>query len=170
MSTTTTTTEQWSTIEGFNKYEISNLGRVKSNVFSKSKILKSSPVGKKGNQYLATKLTQNGVTKSLIIHIEVAKAFLNHTPNGHKLVVDHIDADTTNNTVGNLQVLTNRENVSKGYRTKKTSSQYTGVSWEKANNKWSAAIRVDYVKRRLGLFVNEIDAHFAYEKALALVA
>lgn len=166
----TTVTEQWKTIEGFNKYEISNLGRVKSNVYKKERIMKSSFIGKKGNQYLSTKLTQNGGTKNIIIHIEVAKAFLNHTPSGHKLVVDHIDADTTNNTVGNLQILTNRENVSKGYLTKKTSSQYTGVSWEKANNKWSAAIRVDYRKRRLGLFVNEIDAHNAYQRALKLVA
>ena len=40
-------------------------------------------------------------------------AFLNHKPNGNKLVVDHINNVKTDNRLSNLQIITQRKNTSK---------------------------------------------------------
>ena len=43
----------------------------------------------------------------------MAMAFLGHTPDGHKLVVDHINGDRSDNRIENLQVVTSRVNSTK---------------------------------------------------------
>ena len=97
------------------------------------------------------------------MHQIVAIAFLNHTPNGLKAVVDHIDNNPLNNELGNLQIITHRKNLSKD---KKGSSKYTGVCWYESRKKWIAGIRVNGKKKHLGYFTNEEEAAEAYQKAL----
>jgi len=48
--------------------------------------------------------------------------------------------------------------------TKKRNSQYTGVT--KSNQKWAASIRYGKDKCYLGCFDTELEAHYAYKKAL----
>ena len=80
--------------------------------------------------------------------------------------VDHIvEGDKSNNVLSNLQMSGSRANTTKHRLSLKTSSQYTGVSWNKGANKWQAQIRIDKQKH-LGLFEFEIDASNAYQKAL----
>jgi len=45
-------------------------------------------------------------------------AFLNHTPCGHKLIVDHINENKLDNRVENLQLITNKQNVIKSIKNK----------------------------------------------------
>lgn len=82
-------------------------------------------------------------------------------------VVDHVDGDTTNNTKANLQVVSNRENVSRAaWVTKK--SAYRGVAWSKKAGKWQAQFRSGGARRWLGYFDSEASAADAYHLECAL--
>lgn len=165
--------EVWLPIKGYDGlYEISDLGRVKSlerfinNMFGtktkiKERFLKFNPDGK---GYLNCRLYKNGVGKTFKIHQLVAIAFLNHTPCGFKLVVDHIDNNPLNNRLDNLQLITNRENSSKDR--KGGTSKYIGVSLASGRKTWLASIRINGKNKYLGYYKTEIEASNAYQKEL----
>jgi len=143
-------------------YEVSNLGNVKSLNYSRTKKEKILTPG--GGKYLSVTLCKNKNKKTFRNHILVAIVFLNHTPNGHKIVIDHINGDRFNNRLDNLQIITQRENSSKDQKV--GSSIYVGVHWCKARKKWDSKIRINGEKKSLGRFTNEIDASNAYQTAL----
>ena len=57
-----------------------------------------------------------GLKKSIRVHQLMAICFLNHRPNGMKVVVDHINNIRTDNRLENLQIITQKENVQKYYK------------------------------------------------------
>lgn len=150
--------EEFKDIPGFEGYQVSNFGRVKS--LKKSKILKNR-IGTTGYFYLS--ICANSKCRTRKVHQLVAMAFLNHTPCGYKLVVDHINNDKLDNRLENLQLITARENSSKNT---KGSSKYIGVSWDKQSKKWKASIEIDGIKKNLGRFRCETIAHLAYQNKL----
>lgn len=152
--------EIWKPIEGFDNYEISNFGRVKSTKKGFDKILKNN-IGSRG--YYSVNLYKD---KSYIkfVHQLVAIAFLNHKPCGYKLVVNHKDFNKLNNKVDNLEIVTNRENTNLKHI--KSSSKYVGVHYDKNKNKYRSRIEINYKKIHLGYFENEYDAHLAYQLKL----
>jgi hypothetical protein len=141
-------------------YRVSNLGNVKSLKYGKERILVG---GIDSHGYNIVSLLKNGYQKTKKVHQLVVMTFLGHNPNGHKIVVDHIDNNKLNNRLDNLQLITNRENSSKD---RKSTSEYTGVSWYKRDNKWRAQIKIHGKRKHLGYFGNKHDAHLAYQKAL----
>ena len=151
--------EEFKDIEGYEGlYQVSNLGNVKSLKFNKERILKAA-IGSSG--YLAVTLTKYGIQKRNQTHQLVATTFLGHTPNGFKgLIIDHVDNNPLNNKVENLQLTTTRHNLSKDR--KGGSSEYVGVSWNNAANKWTARILIDGKRKFLGYFTDELDAAEAY--------
>jgi len=165
--------EYWIPVKGYEGlYEISNIGNVRSmlrTVISSKGILMTfkarnlktllHPTG-----YLVTQLSINGDSKAQYIHKLMAKSFLNHNPNGNKIVVDHINNIKTDNRIENLQIITQRENVSKD---KKGSSKYTGVSFHKGSGVFRARINLGNKAIFLGNFNNEYEAHLAYQKELS---
>ena len=154
--------EQWKDIPKYDGiYQVSNLGNVKSFKFNKQKLL--SPI-KDNNGYYCVNLWNNSKRKTIRVHQLVAMAFLNHIPKGYKLVVNHKDLNKQNNKADNLEIISQRENSNKKHLN--TSSKYTGVAFHKTANKWVAHIRIKGVKKYLGLFDNEYDAHIAYQKEL----
>lgn len=158
--------EIWKKIKGFEDYEISNYGNVKSLKHKEAKILKSHP-NEKG--YYNIDLYLNNKRKTVRVHKLVSEYFLNHKGNGTmELVIDHIDNDKSNNRANNLQIITNRENSSKTINKKlgKTSSIYVGVTWSKHSEKWVAQIQINKKHIHLGCFINEYDAHLTYQKKL----
>ena len=160
------------TYEGL--YQVSNLGNVKSlsrfkmsgsnKVSVKGRVLKGRQTGLKKNMYLAVALYDNTHRKQYKIHVLVAMAFLNHTPCGHKLVVDHINDNKLDNRLENLQVVTHRFNT---YKTQgKWASKYKGVSMCKIKNKWRARIRIQGKEIIIGYFTCELAASLAYQNEL----
>ncbi len=100
--------EIWTTIIGFPRYEISNYGRVKSNI-GKSKIMKPT-LNKKGYYYINI-TNKYGNQKFHISRLVYAHFGTDEITEG--LVVDHKDEDRSNNYIGNLQLLTQQENINK---------------------------------------------------------
>ncbi len=153
-------TEIWQVIPGYEKYEASTLGNIRSNWFNKVTVFKPS-MHKTG--YYKVNITVNKKKKTIKVHQLVAMAFLNHQPDKFDIVVDHINNIKTDNRLCNLQLLTNRENT-----TKETwgSSKHIGVSYRKNQNKWEAKIKINGLNRYLGLYEKEEDAAQAYQDAL----
>jgi len=159
--------EVWKLIPGYDEYYVSSLGRVKSLKFGREKIM-NTWLNKR--DYFVIRLSKKTEPKQLFIKVHqlVAMAFLEHKPDGtQNLVVNHIDFDTHNNCVDNLEIITHRENANRKHC--KSSSSYTGVSLCKKTNNWSSSIFVNGKTKHLGTFDNEIDASKYYEKALLCV-
>lgn len=157
--------EVWKTIDGYEDYQVSNLGRVKSLIKHNGineRILKA---GVNSRGYLSVVLQKNSKSKSFRVHVLVAMMFHSHKPDGtHKVVVDHIDNNKLNNRADNLQLITNRENASKDR--KGGTSKYVGVQFDKERKKWKSYIY--FINRHIfiGRFETEIEASNAYNKAL----
>lgn len=152
--------------EGF--YQVSNFGNVKSLTrlnnlgrMIKEKILKSNF---NGGGYYQVVLYKYGKPNTRTVHQLVAEVFLNHVPNGYKSVVNHIDLIKTNNNLNNLEIISSRENSN--HKHIKSSSIYTGVSFDKNSNKWKSQIHINGVKKHLGLFDCELKAHYKYQEIL----
>ena len=99
--------EVWKTIENFEEYKVSNLGRVKSFKFNKEKLLKLNLSGRKKEQYYCVKLSNKKIIKDFKIHKLVANYFIGKN---NDLVVNHIDGNSFNNNHSNLEYVTVREN------------------------------------------------------------
>ena len=153
--------EEWKSVKGFEDYEVSNLGNVKSLKYGKERILKHS---ENNGGYLSIVLSLKGKLTTKPIHILVSESFLGHVACGNKYVVNHKDFDRKNNKKDNLEIVTFRVNTNKKHLN--SSSKYTGVTWFKSKNKWISQIVIKGKNKYLGLFINEYDAHLAYEKAL----
>ena len=92
--------EKWKPIFGYDgKYEVSDLGRVRSKKRGGEKILRPA---KKKSGYLTVALCRNGKAKFHLVHRLVASAFV---PNDNifNIEVNHIDEDKTNNRASNLE-------------------------------------------------------------------
>ena len=156
--------EEYRPVKGYEGlYEISNFGNVKSleRTDSMSRIVKEKIL----KQFISSRLYDSVclLNKNYCVHKLVAIAFLNHVPNGNTIVVDHIDNNPRNNRLDNLQLITNRENLSKE---KRGTSKYTGVYWNKQCKKWHASITINSKIKYLGQYTNEIQASNAYQYEL----
>lgn len=105
--------EIWKPIINYEeKYEISNLGNVKSlpkrngHRLSKEMILKSN---KRPNGYYVVCLSKDKKTKNYYIHRLVAQAFISNPQNYKE--VNHKDGNKQNNNVDNLEWCSRKQNI-----------------------------------------------------------
>lgn len=106
--------EVWKDVPNSNGlYQCSTYGRVKSRYLLNKNMnpLKSQKPDKDGYYRVSTQF--NDYKRKYPVHQLVAMTFLNHTPNGMRgLVVNHINGIKTDNRLSNLELVTNRYNVS----------------------------------------------------------
>lgn len=102
--------EEWRDIPNYEGlYTVSNMGRVKSLNYNRTKQEKILKQGKMKNGYLYVKLCKDKKMKTFLVHRLVANAFIPN-PNGYRCV-NHKDEDKTNNCVDNLEWCTQKYNV-----------------------------------------------------------
>jgi hypothetical protein len=104
--------EIYKDIQGFEGlYQVSNLGNVKSlkTKNKKEKLLAQENSKSKNTHYKRVKLHKNGEYKRFLLHRLVAIHFIPNTDN--KPQVNHIDNNTCNNSVPNLEWCTGAENM-----------------------------------------------------------
>lgn len=120
--------EEWKDIEGFERYQVSSLGRVRSKEMTRinkrysknghyqeyacyypSKILKPDHYHSNTTSYERVTLSKENVAYAFSVHRLVAKAFIPNPLN--KPHVNHIDNNGLNNKVENLEWVTHSENM-----------------------------------------------------------
>ena len=106
--------EEWKDIKGYEgRYQVSNLGRVKSlnyNRTNREKILSLNKHNKNG--YYSVQLSKSNVCKRFLVHRLVAESFIDN-PNNYK-EVNHKDENKSNNCVSNLEWCDRKYNVNYG--------------------------------------------------------
>lgn len=140
-------------------YTINELGEVYSNL--SNRYLKGYIL----NGYKSIGLSNNGKCKHYFLHRLLYQAFKGDLIEG--LVIDHIDNNTLNNALDNLQQTTQRHNCSKDQFRQERTSKHIGV-YKEVNRKGFRA-EITYGKKQfvIGSFDNEQDASNAYKDVLS---
>jgi hypothetical protein len=124
--------EVWKPIKGYEKYHISQLGRVKiigKFVKRKHKIvwredkIKIIQYNNKGYGFI--RLSNNFIEKSFLIHRLVAEAFIPN-PNNYP-IINHIDCNPKNNIFTNLEWCTYSYNSKYAYNFGKNTGTFLGM-------------------------------------------
>ena len=155
------TSEVWKDVPNYEGlYCASTFGNIKS---LRNNIVLKSAIAENG--YLHVTFSVKGIIKTTNIHKIVANTFLGE--HDSKLVVDHIDGNKLNNNLDNLQIISNRENITKGNLSKKRTSKYTGVSLMRGKlaKPWRVQIKYNNKVFYLGTFSNEKEAAKKYDRA-----
>ncbi len=124
--------EVWKNIPGFEGYQVSNKGNVRT--FNKvtytkkhgvrhwkDRLLKPRWDYKTKNQ--SVQLWKDGKHKSYLVHRIEAFTFYGGDFTTSKLTVNHIDGDRTNNNLENLEIITLKENIQHAFRNSLYDSQ-----------------------------------------------
>jgi hypothetical protein len=98
--------EIWKPVIGFDDYEVSNLGRVRSHKQNTARILKPTP---QRSGHLQLWLRRDGKTVPVRVHRLVLEAFVSPCPDG--CVGTHKDDDPSNNLLENLEWNTQSNNI-----------------------------------------------------------
>ena len=102
--------EIWKDVEGYDgKYQVSNIGRVKSLWDRGVKREKILSLQNHDAGYLRIVLSKDGIAKLYLVHRLVAEAFIDN-PNNYEFV-NHKDEDKKNNSVENLEWCTKSYNT-----------------------------------------------------------
>ena len=144
-------------IDGFSSYTFTSCGKV----FSTTKNKKREIIGSKDKDgYL--KITLLNDQKEIFYfrkHRLIAWAFLGKSD----LQVNHIDGNILNNSIDNLEYVTQMENQS---HRRKSKGYHVGVCWAKKENKWRAYFQYKKKWHHLGFYEKFDEAKNAYTNAL----
>lgn len=159
--------EIWKPVVGNeNRFSVSSLGRVRAEKkqFGKriieSRILKTH-LGKNSG-YVQVGIEIDGKRTPRSVHRLMARAFLGISD----LVVNHINADKTDNRIENLEYVSIRENTLHSPKSNKLSGIHKRKN--KKSERWSATISINRERHHLGIFDTELEASEAYQKAVNL--
>jgi hypothetical protein len=137
-------------ITGYEKYSISNLGRVLNN--KTERILKTGL----DSGYFVVGLYKDGKAKIFKVHRLVGMAFIENIDN--KNCIDHKNNITTDNRAENLRWATHAENMQNAKIRKDNTSGIKGVYFNKGKNKWTAQIRIDGQRIYIGSYITSEEA------------
>ena len=150
--------ETYKNIEGYDNYEISDLGNVRNK--TTGKIIKS----RIREGYFITDLRSSpNVKKTFSLHRLLATAFTENLEG--KPVVDHIDRNPLNNKLDNLRWATISENGMNKKTQRNNTSTCTGVRFKKDKQMWCAEIKIKGKSKFIGHYINFGDALNARQEA-----
>lgn len=144
--------EIWRPVIGYEgRYEVSNLGRVRSlpklvegyrgSFVTKTRILKASPDGK---GYLMVWLYMNKIRHTFKVARLVAQAFIPNTEN--KPQIDHINAVKTDNRAENLRWVTDKENCHNPITYKRNAESKRGILNHKSKRVFQYSLDGEFIK------------------------
>lgn len=145
--------ETYKEIDGYDKYEVSNLGNVRNK--NTGVILKQSI----STGYYKVSLSVNGKSKGLLVHRLIALHFIPNPQN--KKLVDHINRIRTDNSINNLRWATPSENQMNKSILKNNKSTKTGVYYDKHINRWLVKMYINGIQKHIGNYLNFEDAVIA---------
>lgn len=136
--------EIWKGVVGYEgSYEVSSLGNVRSvkrieaNSLGRLRAV-GGAIRKQGisRGYRTVMLWNHGRPKMCRVHSLVAAAFIGERPRGHH--VNHIDFDRGNNSVGNLEYVTPKENLRHSLRAGRLRPPSGDMHWSRRRPEWCA--------------------------------
>ena len=101
-------------INGYDHYFITEDGTMFSTKKGEPTELKSQKASQSKKKYLQIRLYHEGVYKFHYIHRLMWETYVGPIPEDKQ--IDHIDGDTMNNRISNLQLVTARQNVKKHHK------------------------------------------------------
>jgi hypothetical protein len=103
--------EQWRLIAGYNRYECSNLGRIRDS--KTDRIIFTFPNSRSG--YRITCMVPDGRMKKKTVHTAplIAATWLGPRPQGFQ--IDHKDGDKLHEAIMNLEYVSQAENIQRSY-------------------------------------------------------
>ena len=116
--------EIWKDIPNYNGYQVSNLGRVRTHnktTYTEKhgkRVWKDRILKYKSKSYTPgyrVDLWKDGKPKTFLVARLVAFTFYNQDINNKKLTVDHLDGNRLNNTLDNLELVSLKENIKRGF-------------------------------------------------------
>lgn len=169
--------EQWKRHPNFDKYAISNLGRIWSE--NSQKVM--SPFKQNSGYWQIQIVDNNGKSTRFLVHRLVALVWIPNPTN--KPYVNHIDGDKTNNTAINLEWVTNSENIKHARKTglnpynnptlnrklsgkKQSYSKFFGVGWDNTRQKWTSCVTYQGKSYQRKRFDTELEAARHYDKVV----
>jgi hypothetical protein len=145
------THESFKFIRGYEKYMISDEGRIFS--IKRNKFLKPF-INSFG--YYCVDLRSNGIRKSFKIHRLVGIHFLENHEN--KKCIDHVNNIRTDNRLENLRWCSHTENSYNVKIRKDNTSGVKGVYFKKSINKYQAYIKINNKHKHIGYFYSLEEA------------
>jgi hypothetical protein len=143
--------EEYKVIDGYDNYEVSNMGNVRN---KKTGLILKQSIRHYG--YRSVTLYDNGNIKFFKVHRLVGLTFIPTLNN--KLILDHIDRNTSNNVVTNLRWVSHSENSMNKSMQKNNTSTKTGVYYNKTSNNWKVGISINGKQKHIGYYTNFEDA------------
>jgi hypothetical protein len=149
--------EEWRRIPEFSRYEISNLGRVKSHARGGSpRIMKSQRLNSRGDigYRLIGLQGDDGKHHKKLVHRLVLETFIGPCPNGMECC--HGDDDASNNVLSNLSWGTHKANMKakddngrtpKGENSPGATLTEAQVREIKAVEKWEKGMQAEYARK-----------------------
>jgi len=144
--------EVWRTVPGFERYEVSDQGRVRNKETDKLLNPSTDSYG-----YLKLKLYNPQGVKQFKVHRLVLLVFKGPS----ELHTDHINMDKQDNRILNIEYVTNRENCFRRATLKDNGKGLVGVD-ERENGRYRARTWENGVYLSLGTFDTFEEAHQVY--------
>lgn len=95
----------------------------------------------------------------------VAHVILCHNARQSNLVVDHIDGDPMNNRRSNLRLITQSENTKNQCMSKRNSTGFKGISFDKDRSQWASEIHYEYKRIHFARRTDKREA--VYQRMIA---
>ncbi len=171
--------EVWKDIPGFEGYQISNIGRLRScrikstpkitgSWYELSSIWKDVKIITRGAKKYPRPfvvIRKFGFRKSYTFQVSrlVWELFVGPIP--EKMQIDHINLNAFDNRIENLRLATHQQNACNRDKNSGQKKKYKGTTYYKKQKVWHAQIKVDGITKGLGNFKTEEEAAECYNEA-----